>query len=74
MLAIYVEAPKAVEICAVVDPLSNVGAWVNHETGRSRAFTYQDQGDSIAYSRNVPRLVERLVEEKTGRRIRFGCS
>lgn len=78
MLAIYVQAPAEVaQTCATVDPTRNVAEWYRRGTNGSWRVgwsTYRDNGESIDYARNVPHVVEILVEHKTGRRIRFGCN
>lgn len=76
MLAIYVQAPQTIEKCAIVNvaPNHNEGIWWNKETNKPHTFTYQDFGvGDLVYSTNVPQIVEKLVENKTGKKIRIGC-
>lgn len=59
--------------CATADPVLNAGTWSNRRTGRVATYHYLDRGDYIKYNKPVPRLVEMLVEERTGTRIRIAC-
>lgn len=74
MLAAETTAPQSVEKCAIVDVVPNVVVWYNNRSNASHEATYKDFGEGdIVYSREVPRIVEILVEHRTGKRIRFGC-
>lgn len=74
MLAAETTAPQNVEKCAIVDVVPNVVVWYNNRNNTSHRATYKDFGDEgIVYSREVPRIVEILVENRTGKKIRFGC-
>jgi len=72
MLAVYSEIPRSIEKCAIVNVVSNNGIYWNKDSNVAHSFSYLDSG-SITYSQNIPRVVEILVERKTGKRIRFGC-
>lgn len=72
MLALYVQAPIETKVCAIVDIKHDVATWV--KSGVTGTATYLDHGvGDVEYSNPVPRIVERLVEHKTGKRIRIGC-
>jgi hypothetical protein len=72
MLAVYVQAPLPTRICAIVDVKHDVAVWV--KDGATGSAFYSDQGvGNVKYDNPVPRLVERLVEHKTGKKIRIGC-
>lgn len=72
MLALYVQAPTETTICAMTDVKYNVAVWTKN--GNTGATHYSDYGvGDVQYDNPVPRLVEKLVEHKTGKRIRIGC-
>jgi len=70
VLAIYIQPPIDTKICAIVDPMHNTAVWMKR--GNTGSAFYSDTGE-ITYDNPVPRIVEQLVENKTGKKIRIGC-